>query len=624
MPPPDLVVVNIRGGAPPGLVARAFRELPAFASLSARGEVFSRVYGDQAHAAGGFDALLTGTPSTLYDRVHLPWAGRPRPERTIFHAFRRAGYATHVRGAFGLDPTLNPHAQAVQPRSARHALRDFGVDEFSEADAAFDVRRASAVEDARAFDEVDDLLRRSERRPCVVWVNLQGCADALRCAYSAPASRCSIRCWDWDDCRVDAAPVSGAAAADVDQEPALTAAARCFRAARGGGGPVASEEVQHALSTCWNCICDVAGRLAPLLKRSNTVVVLLADSGFEVFDHRDGLGGELLPWDASLRGFVAIAPARADLRGSRCDLPQSLCALYATIAEACRLAPSADDGVRRAPAMRPGISHGAITLSLPLTMPQLARFVGAQERTFRCFFVRGVVAVGDGVRSVVVWFSLDHIERCTRGPACKNPALGVPLAELRDAGGLGVSVFDLLRDGSETRDLLQEPEWSRGSECFELKARFDDALVHAGRAGFVHFDAGMYLSAPPAPGLAHEAHAARVPVSRDAESQTDTPHTVVAARFGGSPRCADVHAVARCVTVLAAAGEGPPPPVLAGRWSPQALLAAASVLTVDGRSIPVQARKPRAATLAGFRVLLATHASSPVGDIYLCQREAPG
>ena len=604
----DVLVINLRGGVPPDLVAEARRSLRAFAALSSQGEWHTRVYSEHVHAAGVLDGLIGGGFSNILDRVHYPWSGLPRPERSVFHAFRAAGYRTYMRGGFGLERTWNPRDFPVQPPTLKDRLVSYGVDDFESTDSAFDATTAASCHDDAVFDKVEALLRTRRTIPVLVWANLHACADAHRHAYATDTSTCSVACWA-------AAPGAPPAFPEPPPEPACIphaaahAASRAFDAERGRTHGNAACVSSRARDICWDCLWRLDERLARVLSiQQKLAVVLLADSGFGLFEH-GALGGELSPWDRCLRGFVAICPPRPGRRGVISDAPETVASVFATLTELCAI-----DVDRRIPALGSG-SEGAASVQLALSTPRLARYIDVSEEDFCGFFVRGCVRAQGGTFSIIAWFALRHLGAPSELGATRNPTLGVPISELRRRG-ISVYVFDLEADPDEMKNLADQPGWDASTVCFEIKARFDDVQVNSRMDAFESLDAASFCKAPPAIGLAYEAHAAcgaRVAKYRDAATQTVSMASVALQRFGDAATCGELENLTRA-TVIVALGRSEQAPAFAGHWTPDELRRCNAITDLEGNPHPVRAHPRDVVSIGTFRVYLRTYVAVSGGQ----------
>ena len=602
-----VVVVNIHGGVPPSLLEDAVRDLRAFRHIAEHGEVHSRVYSEHVHEAGVLDGLYCGGMSHVFDRVHYPWSGQARPSRALFHAFKREGYSTHVRGAFGLEATFNPHQHRAQlpPECMRAALGAYGVDDFASSDSAFGADGTAWEHDSGVLDDVECLI--SGTSPVFAWANLKACADAHR--FAQDPRDCAVPCWH-------ASATEGAvdeSAPASEPLPALAASA-AFDAARGGSAP-REPRAARARSLCWECLCRWDERLLRLLGRRDIALVLVCDTGFGLFEH-GCLGGELLPWDSCLRGFVAIAPPRPGWARVWSDAPEVFSSLFATVAEVGRLAPA--EG-RRAPSLGSRELQVAASLHVPLSAPRLARYVAQAETDFCGFFVRGCIdSDADGsfrLFTLIIWFSLRHLRRDHRG-AIPNPVLGFPIAELQRQGCV-VQAYDLENDPSETQDLSQWPAWSSSKLCYDLKARFDDAMVRLGMDHFAGLGAHEFAAAPPTPDAGHAANAARTRDLRDASTQVLSLAAIARERFGERARCVDLPADASLrATVLVVMREetnAEPPVAFAGHWLPDALAQTSQLVDLVGSLHRVSAESARAVFVGTLKVFMRTYVATPLG-----------
>ena len=147
MPAKHIVVINVHGGFPTCFQEAAVGGLASFAPFMEAGcELLTRAYVSNASCAASLHDLLFDAPlCSMTDSSWHAWSKVRHGLRSIFHAMSTNGYKTHLMGAYGLDPALDPHRHMrTYPTDVTAALRSQGVDVYDTEDAAFTCRTAAS------------------------------------------------------------------------------------------------------------------------------------------------------------------------------------------------------------------------------------------------------------------------------------------------------------------------------------------------------------------------------------------------------------------------------------------------------------------------------------------------
>lgn len=525
----SLLVINLHGGLPAALVDRALSQLRSLRALRARSTAFTR------SVATGVDP----SASFLHAISELPLGcshAAPAPQ-TLFHALRRHGYRTELRGVFGLDARLDARRTTDPAWDASGELASWGIDAYDARDAFFDSSRTAVESDADVFRRAAESLRGwRDAVPRALFVNCTGCADVDRLVAVAPqvaGELAAIRIGAEDPSsyahRFEAAEVRAhapfAASPRMDRHvspsvldddaltagsrahavPGVRAQARCRLRAlgvRGSGALPADRRLDaclcaHALA--WRYLVHLDAWLATLLDAledagasERTAIVFAATQGLALLEHGTV---RALPWEASLRALVLVHRA-GQVHTETLLHPLSLAHLGTLCLWACRIS------VRwrgHATWMLP--PPRGVVLSVTLDAARVAATAaadGARAWRHAGFCVRAKVFHARWY-AVAVWFSartlVCGVERGSDADGLDdgesdderdvhagerrewdNPVLACDLARLARAPDIFVQVYDHMLDAEEMVDLATDASWLRSTTASALKAEYDAAV----------------------------------------------------------------------------------------------------------------------------------------------------
>eukprot|EP00965_Chrysotila_dentata_P223642 6193694-Pleurochrysis_carterae.AAC.1 len=141
----DVVIVNMHGGCPNSLWMRALSELAAFRYLRDTSTVYTNVASrSTVPEASLFELITGGAKHNIIDRSYRQQSRDHDPSLSLFHQFKqKANYSVHLKGCFGIDPSLNPFSHPSQSPNACSRLAAYGIDEFECSDSAFTCQSAA-------------------------------------------------------------------------------------------------------------------------------------------------------------------------------------------------------------------------------------------------------------------------------------------------------------------------------------------------------------------------------------------------------------------------------------------------------------------------------------------------
>ena len=428
-----LVVVNLHGGFPSCFVEAAFEHLDAFKALAARNAlVYTRAYATSGCAPAALHDVLMDAPlGSMTDAPWHPWAKVRHPARSLFHLLQQHKYRTWAFGAFGLDPSLDPHRNPrAYPVNTRKALQSLGIDEFDAEDAAFTCREAGA-HDACVIERAARAIRgwkADERHACVL--SLLACQDVHKCAWHDDAAHearvPAVEPKEWMPPgleRADEASVAESVFRDDPRAPGYAGPEGLRRLAmlhdflKGDAHELPGRErlvrrVAGLHKFAWATLQRLDAHLAPLIKElleaPDATVVLTSDHALSLYEH--GVVCEA-PWDAACRTFLAVStPATRAMPGSAPKVhprvPLSLACLPTLVLQALKT--SADWHVQAPPnGVCAAVSLAPSALCRANVEPRVDAF------SLPCFWARFVVPLDDRVYAVVFWWSLDDLVAST-------------------------------------------------------------------------------------------------------------------------------------------------------------------------------------------------------------------
>jgi hypothetical protein len=316
----------------------------------------------------------------------------------------------------------------------------------------------------------------------------------------------------------------------------------------------------RSLRACDALLAQLLQALRDCAQSEGTLVIVTATCGVSLREH--GHGADVVPWDASMRTFLAICPTDAGApRGDRCAAPLPLAALTELVLW------HSDPDRRRDPPGDPApwplgsADAAAAALWIPSRLPcPAAQAPLTAALAFPGLCVRVVAQLGSAVRfSMVIWFPLDLVGTTAFGDAFRelsSVARRDQLLAARDlplplSGGLTglclagcvVQAYDLLADPEEVHNMAAAARWNECQPAEDWKARFDRATLAQLGAFQLRDETIVALAglAGTAAGLPLSARGRDVETSPDAGPHTgvdagvdnvDSQHTAVAARVG--------------------------------------------------------------------------------------------
>lgn len=490
----DVYVINLNC-VPSALIERAFRQLPAFARLRMVSSMYWNAVTTNTNRDAAFHDLIMQAPlGHMCDSARYPWSV-PTQESSVFDLFRAAGYETEMWGAFGLDPSLDPHV-VPEPDVVVSRSNVIERDKCEPHDSAFLPCGLASAHDAQTLRRATESASRNRdddhhRPPRFMVVNLLGCEDVARYGADAPAhvarrAMASERAYPsgGDPARFFSQsvtgddPRNGGSGGRACEIPALRARALFDDACTGGAGGMQLLPFVHRLhDMAWEELCAIDSCLGHFLDALRdtmrlSTVACLATNVFALREHGACAWG---PWVCNTRSFLALhLPGQT--REEELRSPISLAALMPMVLESAGLG-------SRLP-YRPSLTHQHVPLTLSLAPSNLASasLVNVERLEFVTHFIRALV----GEHSLIMWFSTESLllagdtrdkigSKRTEWP---NPLLGRTLADLIQSPHMfGCQIYNLGSDPQELCDLSLDPYWLSTPLPSQLKDAADRAML---------------------------------------------------------------------------------------------------------------------------------------------------
>jgi hypothetical protein len=502
---PNVYVINLSGGIPSALIERALRQLPTFARIRACGTTYSRAYVTNAcPTAALHDAIADAPLGAMNDNAAHSWSVTQRPSRTIFDAFLSNGYSTELRGALGIDDSMNPHRVSyTHSTTPADRMRSLGIGEFDEHDAAFLPCQLARVHDERACAAAAASIARSRPTPHFLLLSLLGCRDLLRCGDNEQRAVAGIDLGKdgistsypgWapayppvsDHERLfatnvlkDDVNVAGSRASLI---PPLVAQARLDSLLHGGAPRDVPLFVRRCHDFAWNVLRSIDVALAQVLAAiddrghfARSVIVLTATATIAMREHGAMASA---PWEGCCRSFLIVKSVGQN-DAAEATHPVSLGVLAPTL--------MSEVGICADWHMRPNTTTPPVTLFTAPSAVANASLVDANPATFPCFFVRVVVDLEGVIFAVVWWFSIATLATAAELPdaatALKdertewpNPVIGRPFVDIVNDDSMHMMVYRTSSDAEELHDLSRDDYWLQSSVADKLLTVTDTAL----------------------------------------------------------------------------------------------------------------------------------------------------
>ena len=484
----EVIVLNVHGGYPSAMIDRSICELSGFTRLAQMSETRDRVYPTNACAGPAFhDTIMDAPIGTMPDAAWHSWAFAHHATRSMFHVFKQNNYETRLIGAFGLDRNLDPGVHMhMRSDELRRALHMYGIDECDPQDASFTCQVAFAHDD-EALQRLVSHIDVDTDAPRLTVINLLGCQDAHRCAFSQldPQKRRGAQSCDELHKSYDERRFSESVLEDDVRNPhapshqidALRRAALTHDWIRGHANCPPRDEVVRAISEmhelCWKCLRRLDTGLQQLLKAletrnrlENAIIYLYSDHAISLYEH-----GEICeaPWEACLRSFwIRKAP---NVPAGRSSTPTSLAGLMPALFADANISPVPTWRAVPAP-------NGCITLGLACSWLGRASMPPAiSPLELRTLFVRTLLIYNDRSYAVTFWFSVGDLtisKSSVTGLDWPNPVLRHSLTTF--AKNKALQVFEHTSDPQETNNLATNSTWTNGGTANELKLRIDSII----------------------------------------------------------------------------------------------------------------------------------------------------
>ena len=509
----DVILINIHGGFPSSMIAKATRDLTTFRNLVGEAHVYSKVYPTNICSDCAFHDMVIDAPvgSMTDSSNHANWCFTSSTTKSIFSVFKQQGYSTRVFGIFGIDPKLNFHqSNGSYVIDQRKMLTEYGIDEFDELDGAFDDRPAH-LQDREVLMRVCKYMSTRSDNPRFVMINLAGCRDAKRCEI-APRNDQNI---------IPIVKLTSAIVADTNRHssPVAERDERAFsenvldnpRDSRCGAHAIDAirrsvcledylkgqsnvEFDKHTVINamvelqqfCWECLCKIDEGLESLMltlkasdKYEKSVIYLYSDHAIGLYEH---CTFEHVPWDACIRTFL-IRKVANERVASYTDIPLSTNNIVPMLFRDCNIL-STGWRVQR--------TLGPCCLTLGLALSWISRAMiepRCDVFALRTFFIRALISRNGRRYAVIMWFSLHdlmctthgNVERssemrmtlCANTESWRNPVYYHTFHDLYTNEAL--QVFDHATDHVEMNNLCSS-EWLKTEAAFELKEIINNEL----------------------------------------------------------------------------------------------------------------------------------------------------
>lgn len=422
-----IVFINVHGGLPVCFQEAAIAGLKSFNPFLEQGcEGFTRMYVSNACSAASLHDLLYDAPvCSMTDASWHAWSKVRHGMRSIFHVMQQHGYKTHMMGAYGVDPSLDPHRQMrAYPSDVSKALASQGVDVYDTEDAAFTCRTATS-HDAGVLQRVTEAVRSwapEDKHFCIV--NLLGCQDVQKLSWrDDPDFHTRVPTVDYvqwmqratdDEFRVSSNIMNDDPRGRSDEQDPHVRMCRLHDYLRGERFELPSRDrvsqvVGNMHKYAWHQMRAMDASLHRLIDQlfdSASFVALGCDHPISLYEH--GVMCEA-PWETCSRTFLLTSSADMRARGGVTfdDGPRSMLGLPSILLRAAGIV--VDWHITECP----GVS-GALTLSLsPSNLCRAAVPPAIDILTAKVFWARFVVLISGCVYACTYWWSPRDIVRAT-------------------------------------------------------------------------------------------------------------------------------------------------------------------------------------------------------------------
>jgi len=507
----DVILINIHGGFPSSMIAKATRDLKTFRNLVAEAHVYSRVYPTNACADCAFHDMVMDAPlgsmtdSSTYDE----WCFSQSTTYSMFNVFKKHGYSTRLFGIFGIDPRLNPqHTDLPYVIDHHKMLVEYGIDEFDIQDGAFDGRPAH-LQDQEILMRACEFMTAQSESPRFVMINLAGCRDAKRCEIAPscdPPIVPTVKLMrgmivENEQYSSELNQDERSFSSNVLDDPrdvqndthGIEALCRCAQLDDYLKGQIHDVDRKTIITAtiklqqfCWECLCKIdqgLDRLLTVLKSSgkyeSSAIYLYSDHAIGLYEH---CAFNHVPWDACLRTFLIRKISNSHVATCN-DTPFSTNNIVPMLYRDCNIL---------ANGWRVQRTLGPCCITLGLALSWIARAMiepACAAVSLRTFFVRALVTRNGRRYAIIMWFSIHDILHATHGEAgqlsdlvrtqrgnCQilcNPAYCSSLNDLSKRAAL--QVFDHATDPTEMNNICSS-EWLKTEAAIEIKETINHEL----------------------------------------------------------------------------------------------------------------------------------------------------
>ena len=500
-----LLIINFHGGFPSCYIEAAFERLPAFKKLADVSQLHTRAYATNSIAACSLHDMIMDAPlCTMIDSCWHSWCKTSVPQRSIFHILKNAGFGTQLLGAFGIEPSFDPHNNmSSYPFNIENELHNFGIDKFDTEDAAFTCRMSLSHDQSTLEKTLITIEKWKASEKKVLMVNLLACNDIHKLSWASSINEAytpalpekrwangfsteSITENFLSECQLNDDP-RGYQSSESSMMHGLQRSAMLTDYLKGEKfEPLSKDRLLRVLNVlhkyAWRTLVHIDTLLEPIIDQvieNGINMLMFSDHAISMYEH--GMRCES-SWEGCNRSFLLVKTGSNT--ESRSSVPCSLSIVPFLIMK-MTISHTVD---WRVPIVDIG---SAFTISLApssLCKANVKPSVNAFSLPF--MWCRVVVTFSERVYSIVYWWSIDDMIASTEKKEIMSPMTYDTIEEK----SIEVSkqkmwvlpltspsaIFDITTDSSEMENLVQLKDWVWSDEYGKIMKITNNVICQYG------------------------------------------------------------------------------------------------------------------------------------------------
>ena len=488
-----LLIINFHGGFPSCYIEAAFERLPAFKKIASVSQLHTRAYATNSIASCSLHDMIMDAPlCTMIDSCWHSWCKTTVPQRSIFHILKNAGFNTQLLGAFGIEPSFDPHNNMSNyPFNIENELRNFGIDKFDTEDAAFTCRMSLSHDQSILEKTLATVERWEQHEKQALMVNLLACNDIHKLSWSSSINEAytpSLPENRWmegfslenisesflSECQLNDDPRSYQSSEDKMSNGLMRSAMLNDYLKGEKFEPLSKDRLLRVLNILhkytWKTLVHLDTMLQPIIDNvidNGINMIMFSDHAVSMYEH--GMRCES-PWEGCNRSFLLL---KNDSKiESRSSVPCSLSILPFLIMK-ISITHTVD---WRVPIVDMGNAFTVSIAPSSLCKANLKPMTNAFSLPF--MWCRAVVTFSERIYSIVFWWSIDDMIASTEKKEIMSPMTYETIEEK----SMQVSkqkvwilplttpsaIFDITTNSTEVENLMRLKDWIWSDEYTKI------------------------------------------------------------------------------------------------------------------------------------------------------------